>query len=182
MNHVESTRSARVEGVVQQPDASRLARLARHRIAAGELDIRGWLALTEDGQRIGRIHDVIVDMRSLLVAYVEIVLDARFANEDETKERHVVVPIACARVAAQRMHVNIRGTSSEEFVCAPRFGERRIGEAEDRALRAFFLRRADGTRTQPLANDATRQLVREQALFWGARRHGRRLQAYLRRP
>ena len=45
----------------------RVGRLARHRIAPGQLDIRRWIAFTEDGQRVGRVVDLIVDMQSLLV-------------------------------------------------------------------------------------------------------------------
>lgn len=40
----------------------RLRRLPSVQIASGEPDIRGWLILADDDFRVGRVHDVIVDV------------------------------------------------------------------------------------------------------------------------
>lgn len=39
----------------------RLPGLCGYRIAPGEVDIRGWLVVAEDGHRVGRVRDLIID-------------------------------------------------------------------------------------------------------------------------
>lgn len=156
----------------------RLARLRKHCIVPGEDDIRGWLVLTDDGQRVGRVHDVIVDIVTLHVRHVELALDPHFTGAQPMCR--AVVPIACARVSAQRKHVNIRGLTSGELACAPRYGARPIGPEEDGDLRRFFLRKAASARSPVHAIDDERQeLEREHDRFWGIRRRGREREPYV---
>jgi hypothetical protein len=155
----------------------RVGRLARHRIAPGQLDIRRWIAFTEDGQRVGRVVDLIVDMQSLLVTCVEVELDVQLAGR--SRARRIVVPIACAQVSGHRKHVNIRGITAGELLHAPRLSGRRIGAAEQDLLRRFFLGQTRATGHLQSIDDAE-LTAEEQARFWGVRQDGRRLHAYLR--
>lgn len=177
MNRSAATNDAFVSAIGGDATNRRVERLGRHRVARGQLDIRGWIALTEDGQRVGRVAELLVDMQSLLVACVEIALDVQLAGGRGA--RRVVVPIGCARVSSHRKHVNIRGVTAAELVHAPRFGARRIGPIEHGLLRRFFLRPATAAALDVQSVDERDRIAQEQALFWGARHNGRRLDAYL---
>jgi len=166
------------EALVSTDESTRrVGRLARHCIAPGQLDIRGWVAFTEDGQRVGRVVDLIVEMQSLLVTCVEVELDVQLAGQSPA--RQIVVPIGCARVSGHRKHVNIRGITAAELLHAPRLGARRIGVAEQGLLRRFFLGQAAAA-GRPETVDAAARIAEEQARFWGVRQDGRRLHAYVR--
>jgi hypothetical protein len=156
----------------------RLARLRAHRIAPGEVDIRGWIALAEDGRRVGRVRDVVVDTDALVVRYVELSLDPHLTGNSGSQR--LVVPIGCARVSAHRPHVHLHGITSRELPHAPRFGARPIGPEEENVLRAFFLRPSDTGDGSSVTNASDAEGVLEQQ-FWGTRRRTRASAPYLMR-
>jgi hypothetical protein len=155
----------------------RLARLRAHRIAPGEVDIRGWIALAEDGRRVGRVRDVIVDIDALAVRYVELCLDPHLTSGMDS--RRLVVPVGCARVSAHRPQVHLHGITTRELLHAPRYGAGTIGSDEENILRAFFLRPSDADGSS-VTNASDAEGVLEQQ-FWGARRRARANAPYLTR-
>lgn len=165
--------NAFLTAIAADSSSQSVERLGRRRVATGQLDIRGWLALTEDGQRVGRVVETFVDRQSLLVTCVEVALDVQLASLRGA--RNVIVPIGCARVSSNRKHLNIRGVTKAELVHAPRVGAHRISAAEYRLLRQFFVGRAPAT---PLDGEPLDDILQEQQRFWGARHDGRRLDAY----
>ena len=66
-----------------------LADLAGHRMAADEPDVRGWDVVAPDGERIGRVHELLVERASAEVAAV--VVDLALPSADGTSR--VVRPI-----------------------------------------------------------------------------------------
>lgn len=159
-----------------QTTACRLAQMPSHCIAPGECDIRGWLVLADDGRRVGRVRDVIVDFLTLRLRHIEIMLDPELAEDDQ--DRAVIVPIVCAHVSAHRRQINLRGVTSAEIVRAPRYGSALLAPRGEAALRKFFLdSQMDDAHAEPheIAGDAS-----EEAEFWGVRRGGREREPYLR--
>jgi hypothetical protein len=154
----------------------RLVLLTTYRISPGETDVRGWIVFTEDGQRVGRVRDLIIDVQNLVVRYVEVDLDWHFA-ESGTSTR-AIVPVACARVSAQRRHVHVRGIRSDELCYAPSFGARPIGTEEETSVRRFFLRGGTALPANDSA-DARALALLEQQRFFGVRRQGRWDDPYL---
>lgn len=140
----------------------RLRRLPSAHIAPGEPDLRGWLTLAHDGRRVGRVHDVIVDVVTLHVRHLEIRLDPPLACAAGTTR--LVIPVDALELAAARRHVHVRGISSNELVHAPRFGARPVDELVDASLRRFY--------QCPAASEPAR--------FWGIRRRGRERLPYAR--
>jgi hypothetical protein len=136
--------------------ARRLRRLPSLGIASGEPDIRGWLTLADDGHRVGRVHDLIVELATGHVRHLEIALDPGLACRAGTGR--LVIPVAALEVSASRRHVHVRRVRSDEIVHAPRFGAKPIGDREEQSLRRFY-------RCADFGSDAAR--------FWGVRRRGR---------
>lgn len=145
----------------------RLAALADHAIAPGEPDIRRFVVVSEDGHRMGRVSDVLIDPTTLAVAYVEVLLDPRFADVDA--ERRIVVPVDCARIEARRREVEVRGIRSHEVSHAPRHGAQPLGLDDERRVRRFYA-------CDP---DAIALIPERQARFWGVRRRGRAATPYV---
>lgn len=143
--------------------ARRLRRVPSAKIAPGEPDIRNWLTLTEDGYRVGRVHDLLVDLASGHVRHLEIRLDPDLAQAAGTAQ--LVIPIEALQVSASRRHVHVLRTRRDELVHAPRFGARPVGAADERALRQFY-------QCDELRCDTAR--------FWGPRRRGRERAPYAR--
>ena len=141
--------------------ARRLRRVPSAQIASGEPDIRNWLTFTEDGYRIGRVHDLIVDLATGDVRHLEIRLDPGLADAAGTAR--LVIPVEALQVSASRRHVHVLRVRRDEIVHAPRFGARSLGDADERSLRVFY-------RCNEPWCDAAR--------FWGPRRRGRERAPY----
>lgn len=146
----------------------RLAALADHTIAPGEPDIRRFVVVAEDGHRLGRVSDVLIDPTTLAVAYVEVLLDPPYADIDE--ERRIAVPVDCARIEARRREVGVRGIRSHEVFHAPRHGSQPLRLDDERRVRRFYA-------CDP---DAIALIPERQARFWGVRRRGRAATPYVR--
>jgi hypothetical protein len=155
----------------------RLTRAHECEIAPGEPDIRGWLVIAADGYRVGRVCDLLVDLVTLRLGYLEIQLDPRIAGEPG---RRTVVPIGCLRLSAQRNYVHVCDVFSDEFADAPRLGARPVGPLEELVLRRFF--GCEPPSGSPLGEVArARRLAREADRFWGLRRQARGAAPYFRR-
>ena len=135
--------------------ARRLRRLPSAHIASGEPDLRGWLTLAHDGHRVGRVHDLIVDVATGHVRHLEIRLDPGLACSAGTAR--LVIPVAALELSASRRHVHVRDIRADELVHAPRFGARPVGDLEEASLLRFY--------RCPNPSEAAR--------FWGVRRRGR---------
>jgi len=154
----------------------RLGRLRGHRIAPGEIDIRGWFVFAEDGRRVGRLRDIVVDVQTLTIRFLELELDPHLASSWES--RRLMVPIACARVSAQRPHVHLQRVTWRELPHAPRIGARSVGAADECALLTFFM----GT-TEPAPGPSDEQQMQRslEEEFWGVRRGRSTARPYLAR-
>ena len=79
------------------PPDERGARLAHlgelddYAIVAGQPDVRGWKVRSADGQAVGKVEDLIVDLDARKVLWLEVALDR--AALDLPDDRNVLVPI-----------------------------------------------------------------------------------------
>lgn len=74
---------------------TRLGELDGYRVVKDDPDPRGWDVVTADGQRIGRVDDLIVDREAERAAY----LDVHLERDDRGAEhRHVLVPTEAVRI------------------------------------------------------------------------------------
>jgi hypothetical protein len=65
-------------------------------VADGDPDIRGWDVRTADGEKIGKVKDLVVDTGLMKVRYIEATIDKDVLNA--TEDRHVLLPIGSARL------------------------------------------------------------------------------------
>lgn len=62
------------EGTAQSR-ATPLRNLRKYRVADGDPDVRGWEVVSGDGQRIGSVNDLLVDLAEGKVRYLDVQLD-----------------------------------------------------------------------------------------------------------
>jgi hypothetical protein len=65
-------------------------------VADGDPDIRGWDVRTADGEKIGKVKDLIVDTGLMKVRYIEASIDKEVLNASD--DRHVLIPVGSARL------------------------------------------------------------------------------------
>ncbi|HEY2376093.1 MAG TPA: PRC-barrel domain-containing protein [Gemmatimonadaceae bacterium] len=175
MPHTDSNKTTRAAPEQsRQSTLYRLAHLPQYAIVPGQPDIRSWLVFAEDGRRVGRVSDVIVDILTLRMRHIEVELDPHW--ESGSALRRVVVPLVCARVSANRKHINLYAVTSNDIVQAPRLGSAPIGPEAEAALERFFVRPSLRTRLSEVAEADVSQEQR----FWGARRSEPASEPYLR--
>lgn len=95
------------------PRLAQLAELSDYRIADGDPDPRGWAVRAQDGQRVGRIHDLVVDTEVRKARYLDVLLD-----EDAVLEHHhhVLVPAEVVRIGEhehQEREITVDATTEQ---------------------------------------------------------------------
>jgi|GEM_PF-1430623 len=81
---------------VERPRLVHLDDAGDLQVADGDPDIRGWTVRTSDGQRIGKVKDLLVDTQRMKVRYLEATLE--HVDGSAAKDRVVLLSIASARL------------------------------------------------------------------------------------
>jgi PRC-barrel domain protein len=91
--------------------------LKDYKVAKGDPDVRGWVVESNDGRRLGKVDDLLVDTAAMKVRYLDVELDREvFTNVErdigepgvaERHSGHVLVPIGSARLHAKDDRVEI---------------------------------------------------------------------------
>jgi photosynthetic reaction center H subunit len=96
--HQAGTAAAVAGGVVP------LKELKDFQVAKGDPDVRGWEVLSNDGRRIGKVDDLLVDTAAMKVRYLDIDLDNDLRNlagggtGPGTKRDNILIPIGSAQL------------------------------------------------------------------------------------
>lgn len=64
------------------------------KVAKEDPDARGWKVIGADGERFGKVKDLIVDPQQMKARYLDVEVDRRLFNEEY--DRHLLVPIGAA--------------------------------------------------------------------------------------
>ena len=68
--------------------------LKDYKIAKDNPDVLGWRVVGADGESLGMVKDLIVDMKAMKVRYLSVVADRRFFSTD--RDQYILVPIGAA--------------------------------------------------------------------------------------
>ena len=154
-----------------------LASLAQIGVGSDEPDIRGWPVVTNDGQRVGRVRDLLVELATREVRYLDVAFDLALA--DGRPDLRLAIPIGCARAGTRRNLVNVRCASRDQISHAPRHDADRFTVDDEVAARRFF---GSAARDVIVAADGSNFYAGadfEHAAFWSVRRKGREGVPYL---
>jgi uncharacterized protein (TIGR02271 family) len=109
----------------------RLNDLDEFKVADGYPDPRGWDVKTADGQRVGRVDDLIVDTQAMRVRYVSVEVDrslgqaARDAvtpgDQGGADGTHTLIPIGSVELDDAHDDVLVSGYTSQHVAGLPRY-------------------------------------------------------------
>ncbi len=83
------------------------------KVADGEPDIRGWEVVASDGQRVGKVDELLVDTTANKVRYVDVDL-----TDDN---RHVTIPVGYARLDRDDNRVMVDNLGTEQLRALPAY-------------------------------------------------------------
>lgn len=103
----------------REPQLVPLRETRDFRIPREEFDLRGWNVFGADGERLGKVDDLLIDPAAMKVAFLSVdVLDDLFRLKDD---RHVIVPTEAVDLRPRGRDVWVAGRSAEEIARLPAY-------------------------------------------------------------
>ena len=100
----------------------------------GEPDVRGWEVVSDNGARLGEVHELLAEPAARRVRYLDVEVEPAGTGADV----HVAIPIGAARIAEDARRVRIASSSTTPTRTLPRYaGGTPDREYETRVARCF---------------------------------------------
>ena len=165
--------------IYETEDGIRIAPLSAlddFEVAEGYPDIRGWRVASADGQEVGKVHDLLIDVDHMRTRYLDIRLTKELASSPG--DRDVLVPIGTAEVVEGKDNVVRVPLTAERFGLLPVYEHRLTRTHELEVRRHFSLGEAAAAAvTGATAAAATRNFYDDEGYddrrFFGKRRPAR---------
>lgn len=117
-----------------------LVRLKQHRefrVAAGDVDPRGWKVVSgSDGRIIGKVDDLFADPLTMKVRYLDVDLEGDLEIQRPDRGGHILLPVEYARLSEREDRVTAEGLSAEDIARVPPYTTSPIPAQYDRAFRS----------------------------------------------
>jgi photosynthetic reaction center H subunit len=136
-----------------------LSDLKDFKVAKEDPDARGWKVIGADGERFGKVKDLIVDPHQMKARYLDVEVDRRLFNEEY--DRHLLVPIGAATLDREDDKVFVPFIDRTSVVNYPVYHGGTISEDYEYAVREAILgpedrnRSGSGTNTSDSSMGAT---------------------------
>lgn len=89
------------------------------RLAKGAPNLRGWNVFGADHERVGQVHEMLVDPVGMKVRYLDVDLaDDLFPTRED---RHVLIPLELVELRERGEDAWVRGVSSQEIAQLPAY-------------------------------------------------------------
>ena len=124
--------------IYQTEDGTRIAPLSAlndFEVAEGYPDIRGWTVASTDGQEVGKVHDLLIDVDHMRTRYLDVRLTKQLASSPG--DRDVLVPIGTAEVVEGKNVVRVPLTA-ERFGLLPMYDYRELNRTHELEVRRHF--------------------------------------------
>lgn len=113
-------------------------------VAEGNPDVRGWEVKAGDGQKVGEVHELMIDQTAGRVRYLDVEVDKNVAG---SKGQHVLIPIGSAQLEESGDRVMVSGLASSQVRTLPPYKRQALTrEYEAQVLQCF------GTSRPPAQN------------------------------
>jgi hypothetical protein len=114
-----------------------LRSLHDHELAEGVPDVRGWKVVDRNGDRIGRVDDLIVDPAAQAVRYIDVDLRDSVSPDDD-KDYHLLIPVGTARLDDQDDCVHADNLIKDQLGSYPRATRGGINRTYENDVRTFY--------------------------------------------
>jgi photosynthetic reaction center H subunit len=121
------------------PERSRVAPLNElddYKVAEGDPDVRGWVVLGADGQRIGKVDELLADTVAMKVRYLDVEVDDDLLETRE--ERHVLIPIGYARLDRDEDRIYVDALNASAVAALPEYTRGSMTRDDETRLRTHF--------------------------------------------
>jgi photosynthetic reaction center H subunit len=133
-----SERPMAKDRIYETDDGIRIAPLSAlddFEVAEGYPDIRGWRVASTDGQEVGKVHDLLIDVDQMRTRYLDVRLTKELAASPG--DRDVLVPIGTAEVVEGKDLVRVPLTA-ERFGLLPIYDHGRLSRTHELEVRRHF--------------------------------------------
>ena len=117
---------------METPILRRLRDLADFEVADDNPDVRGWTVRGNDGQALGAVFELIVDVEALKVRYLDVELDDRFRINEH--ENHILLPIGAASLDDDGDNVFVPALNAESVLHYPPYVEIQVTRTYETAM------------------------------------------------
>jgi hypothetical protein len=133
-----------------------LRSLHDHELAEGVPDVRGWRVVDRNGDRIGKVDDLIVDPVAQAVRYIDV--DLRDVDTPDDKDYHLLIPVGTARLDDNDDCVHADNLVKDQLIQYPRAARGGINRTYENDVRTFY---DNGTRSagQYFGNSRTDEVI-----------------------
>jgi hypothetical protein len=114
-----------------------LRSLHDHELAEGVPDVRGWKVVDRNGDRIGRVDDLIVDPNAQVVRYIDVDLRDSVSPDDD-KDYHLLIPVGTARLDDNDDCVHADNLTKDQLGSYPRATRGGINRTYENDVRSFY--------------------------------------------
>jgi sporulation protein YlmC with PRC-barrel domain len=104
-------------------------------VAQGYPDVRGWKVMSSDGQEVGKVHELLIDVDNLRTRYLDVRLTSELAATPG--DRDVLVPIGTANVVDDQKLVRVPLTA-ERFGLLPLYDHGHLSRTYEVEVRRHF--------------------------------------------
>ena len=104
-------------------------------VAQGYPDVRGWKVVSSDGQDVGKVHELLIDVDNLRTRYLDVRLTSELAATPG--DRDVLVPIGTANVVDDQKVVRVPLTA-ERFGLLPLYDHGHLSRKYEVEVRRHF--------------------------------------------
>ncbi|GAB3203385.1 hypothetical protein ABID22_000861 [Pontibacter aydingkolensis] len=115
-----------------------LSNLKDYKIAKDNPDVIGWRVVGADGESLGIVKDLIVDLQAMKARYLSVVADRSFFNTD--RDQYLLVPIGAAALDKKGKNVFVSSIDSQSISRYPVYRGGPIPEDYEYAIRDNFRR------------------------------------------
>ena len=119
--------------------------LKNFKVAKEDPDARGWRVIGADGERFGKVKDLIVDPHEMKARYLDVEVDRRIFNEEY--DRHLLVPIGAATLDREDDKVFVPFIDRTTITNYPVYHGGPITDDYEYAVRDAILKKDDRNRT-----------------------------------
>jgi hypothetical protein len=113
-----------------------LSDLPKYHVIDGDPDVRGWDVESADGEKIGEVHDLIVDTVAMKVRYLDIDIDNAVLGTEA--DHHILVPVGCATLNREDNEVHLTEVTVVSLANVPAYTHEPIKRSFERLLRRFY--------------------------------------------
>ncbi|MFD2515189.1 PRC-barrel domain-containing protein [Pontibacter locisalis] len=114
-----------------------LSSLKDYKVAKDNTDVLGWRVVGADGESLGMVKDLMVDMKAMKARYLSVVADNRFFNT--SIDQYLLIPIGAAALDKKGKKVFVSAIDSKSISRYPVYPGGPIPEDYEYAVRDNFL-------------------------------------------